>query len=144
VLIYPERDQRAPSVSADGQQRGTAQSRPQRPPHAVSRGPHAGCSIASPNREFTPELSNPLSACWQNSWRVSVHAGRRRVHYPAGIHRAAAVGLVAKSITLSGAREKIAAAAFAPLQPRTDSEVILPAAMAGGDTGLVLCQVSGQ
>jgi hypothetical protein len=106
--------------------------------------PHAGCSIASPNREFTPELSNPLSACWQNSWRVSVHAGRRRVHYAAGIHRAAAVGLVAKSITLSGAREKIAAAAFAPLQPRTDSEVILPAAMAGGDTGLVLCQVSGQ
>jgi hypothetical protein len=106
--------------------------------------PHAGCSIASPNREFTPELSNPLSACWQNSWRVSVHAGRRRVHYAAGIHRAAAVGLVAKSITLSGAREKIAAAAFAPLQPRTDSEVILPAAMAGGNTGLVLCQVSGQ
>jgi hypothetical protein len=32
-------------------------------------------------------------------------------------------------------------AAFAPLQPRTDSEVILPAAMVGGNTGLVLCQV---
>ena len=33
---------------------------------------------------------------------------------------------------------------FAPLQSRTDSEVILPAAMAGGNTGLVLCQVGGQ
>ena len=29
-------------------------------------------------------------------------------------------------------------------QPRTDSEVIVPAAMAGGNTGLVLCQVGGQ
>jgi hypothetical protein len=30
------------------------------------------------------------------------------------------------------------------LQSCTDSEVILPAAMAGGKTGLVLCQVGGQ
>src|SRR5262249_55004249 len=30
------------------------------------------------------------------------------------------------------------------IQPCTDSEVILPAAMAGGNTGLVLCQVGGQ
>ena len=33
---------------------------------------------------------------------------------------------------------------LAPLQSRTDSEVISPAAMAGGNTGLVLCQVGGQ
>jgi hypothetical protein len=33
---------------------------------------------------------------------------------------------------------------FAPLQSRTDSEVILPTAMAGGNSGLVLCQVGGQ
>ena len=32
----------------------------------------------------------------------------------------------------------------APLQSRTDSEVISPTAMAGGNTGLVLCQVGGQ
>jgi hypothetical protein len=32
---------------------------------------------------------------------------------------------------------------FAPLQSRTDSEVILPTAMAGGNSGLVLCQVGG-
>jgi hypothetical protein len=30
------------------------------------------------------------------------------------------------------------------LQSHTDSEVISPAAMAGGNTGLVLCQVGGQ
>jgi hypothetical protein len=39
---------------------------------------------------------------------------------------------------------KTAARGFAPLQSRTDSEVILPTAMAGGNTGLVLCQVGGQ
>jgi len=33
---------------------------------------------------------------------------------------------------------------LAPLQSRTDSEVISPTAMAGGNTGLVLCQVGGQ
>ena len=32
----------------------------------------------------------------------------------------------------------------APGVSRTDSAVILPAAMAGGNTGLVLCQVGGQ
>jgi hypothetical protein len=40
--------------------------------------------------------------------------------------------------------EKIAARCLAPLQPRIDSEVISPTAMAGGNTGLVLCQVGGQ
>jgi hypothetical protein len=35
-------------------------------------------------------------------------------------------------------------ACIAPLQSCADSEVILPAAMAGGNTGLVLCQVGGQ
>ena len=33
---------------------------------------------------------------------------------------------------------------FAPLQSRSDSEVISPTDMAGGNTGLVLCQVGGQ
>ena len=33
---------------------------------------------------------------------------------------------------------------LAPLQSRVDSEVISPTAMAGGNTGLVLCQVGGQ
>src|SRR5262249_15261726 len=33
---------------------------------------------------------------------------------------------------------------LALLQSRTDSEVISPTAMAGGNTGLVLCQVGGQ
>jgi hypothetical protein len=40
--------------------------------------------------------------------------------------------------------EKIAARCLAPLQLRIDSEVISPTAMAGGNTGLVLCQVGGQ
>ena len=31
-----------------------------------------------------------------------------------------------------------------PLQSRSDSEVISPTAMAGGNAGLVLCQVGGQ
>ena len=39
---------------------------------------------------------------------------------------------------------KTAARDLAPLQSRTDSEVISPTAIAGGNTGLVLCQVSGQ
>ena len=39
---------------------------------------------------------------------------------------------------------KTAARGLAPLQSRTDSEVISPTAMAGGNTGLVLCQVGGQ
>jgi hypothetical protein len=38
----------------------------------------------------------------------------------------------------------VACAHVAPLQSRTDSEVSTPAAMAGGSTGLVLCQVGGQ
>jgi hypothetical protein len=33
---------------------------------------------------------------------------------------------------------------LASLQLRIDSEVISPTAMAGGDTGLVLCQVVGE
>jgi hypothetical protein len=43
-----------------------------------------------------------------------------------------------------GRVQRRAARGFAPLQSRTDSAVILPAAMAGCNTGLVLCQVSGQ
>jgi len=41
-------------------------------------------------------------------------------------------------------RAKTAARGLAPLQSRTDSEVISPTAMASGNTGLVLCQVGGQ
>lgn len=43
-----------------------------------------------------------------------------------------------------GQVERRAARGLAPLQSRTDSAVIFPAAMAGGKTGLVLCQVGGQ
>ena len=51
----------------------------------------------------------------------------------------------ASSVGLGAGRcAKTAARDLAPLQSRTDSEVISPTAMAGGNTGLVLCQVGGQ
>ena len=52
------------------------------------------------------------------------------------------VGATAKFGSSAGCED--CGCGLAPLQSRTDSEVISPTAMAGGNTGLVLCQVGGQ
>jgi hypothetical protein len=49
-----------------------------------------------------------------------------------------------EAVPVRGRHFNLSVSGLAPLQSRTDSEVISPAAMAGGNTGLVLCQVGGQ
>jgi hypothetical protein len=54
------------------------------------------------------------------------------------------LGLIDFAQILRRETEKIAARGLTPLQPRIDSGAISPTAMAGGNMGLVLCQVGGQ
>jgi hypothetical protein len=61
VLIYPERGQRLRSALMDSNEATAQSSFLVKPCHLASGLPtlslaaqHAGCSIASPNREFTP------------------------------------------------------------------------------------------
>ena len=61
---------------------------------------------------------------------------QNRARPPVGVRATAKIG--------SRAGCEDCAAGPAPPQSRSDSEVISPAAMAGGNTGLVLCQVGGQ
>ena len=77
--------------------------------------------------------------------RDASHTGSGRTAVSGRNHGPASRWGVAQRPSLGyGWVRRRAARGVAPLRSRTDSEVISPAAMAGGKTGLVLCQVGGQ
>src|SRR5262249_5012917 len=91
------------------------------------------------------KIDPPMTALGQSR---QIDTPAKRAQCPLHLQERPNMGIAAKrrdgQVWGPGPGAKDCGRSLAPLQSRTDSEVISPTAMAGGNTGLVLCQVGGQ